>query len=95
MLIPRFTIRRLFGITAVCGIFFLIVSFAVRGHLWAASISVALAGLLVLLLVHALFFSMSWVTSLLVGVVQGMKAARSPFAQDTPPPQIIPPEDPE
>ncbi len=43
MLIPKFTIRRLLAITAVCAVISLVGTFAIRGQAWAIALIVTLA----------------------------------------------------
>ena len=91
MLIPRFTVRRLLAITAVCGCLCLIFSLGLQGHIWAAAISMTIVGLLLILTLHVAFFTVAWLISLLV-VRDSTRIARSPFSEHQLPPQVIPEE---
>ena len=93
MLIPRFTVRRLLVITAVCGCCFLIFSLGLQGHYWAAAILTVVVSFLLILLLHVGLFAVAWVISLLV-VREASQVVRSPFSEHRQPPQVIP-EDPE
>lgn len=95
MLIPQYSIRSLFIITAACGVVCLILSLAVAGHAWAISVSVAIGSLLLVLLLYAVFFLAVWLVAAVTARFRRKKVAISPFAQDSPPPQIIAPEEPE
>ncbi len=95
MFLPRFTIRRLLQIMVVCGLLFLVASYAVRGAEWAAGVTIAVGSTLAALLVYAVFFCIAWWISLVVDSYQPRPKHKSPFAQGSPPPQLIRPEDPE
>lgn len=66
MLAPQFSLRSLLALVSVAGIFFVIVSLAARGSLWAIAISLAVVSLAALLLLHAGAFFLLWLFSLLV-----------------------------
>lgn len=89
MLFPQFTTRRLLLIIGGCGVFFLIASLAVRGHLWATAVSLAVAALVLTLLLYALTFQVTFIFAQLVGALRPAAKPQSPFAYDTPPPQPI------
>jgi hypothetical protein len=95
MLIPQFSIRSLLILTAVCGVACLILSLAIAGQAWAISVSVAIGSLFLMLLLYAVFFLAVWLVVAITARFRRKKIAISPFAQDTPPPQIIAPEEPE
>jgi hypothetical protein len=59
--IPQFTIRWLLGLMTVCGVIFSIVALAMRGHLWALGISVALGTLVLFMLIAACLFLIVWI----------------------------------
>jgi hypothetical protein len=92
MLIPRFTIRRLLLITALCGAFFLVVSLAIRGRVWAAAISVAVLAAAVSFCSFAVFFAAAWLVSRAGGLAARRREPASPFAQHSPPPRVVPEE---
>jgi uncharacterized membrane protein len=70
MLIPRFSIRWLLGLTAVCAAISLVLSFAARGAAWANGVWVGLVGSLVMLFaLHVVAFGAAWLISqIFVGV---------------------------
>ncbi|NLE37728.1 MAG: hypothetical protein GX621_06860 [Pirellulaceae bacterium] len=55
-LIPQYSIRWLLGLTTVCAVVFAIFGMAVRGHAWAICISVGLGTLVLMAMIHALFY---------------------------------------
>lgn len=94
MLIPRFSLLQLLVITTAAAVFCYVVAMATRNHLWAIAISLAVGSVLLALVIHALFFAFAWVLSLVGGLFTRQRVAASPFANATPPPQLItPPED--
>ena len=95
MLLPRFSIRWLLVLTTAFGVFFTILSIAVRGQAWAIAISVAIASLGVFMLIYAGVFVASWWISLAVEAYRPSRGPTNPFAEAKPPPQLISPEDPE
>ncbi len=81
VLIPQFSIRWLLGLTTVCAVIFSIIGAAVRGHYWTAGVSVAIVSLVVVFVVHALFFAL--VSVFTVGSsspMRPMSPGESPFA---------------
>jgi hypothetical protein len=95
MLIPRFTIRWLLLLTTVCGVFFLVVTLAVRGQAWAIAVSMAVACLAVCFLGYAVFFGLAFLVARVVAMLRPAPARDTPFSTAERPPQIIPPEDPD
>ncbi len=81
MLIPQFSIRWLLGVTAVCAVFFSIVGLGVRGHAWAAAVSIGIGSLVILAVVYALLFALVWAFSVtLSSLGRGRAGAgQSPF----------------
>jgi hypothetical protein len=61
--IPQYTIRWMLGMTSVWGVIFSIVALAMRGHIWALGISVAVGSLAVFMLACASLFAVVWVFS--------------------------------
>ncbi len=82
------------GLTASAAVYFLIVSFALRGRTWAIAVSVAIAVVLLTFLVYAVVFLVGWVFAIVEQEMRKPPEAQSPFASSAPPPQIIPPEGP-
>jgi hypothetical protein len=95
MLIPRFTIRWLLLVTTVCAFFFLVVACAVRGDAWAFAVSLSVVSLAVAFLVFGAFFGFAFLVTSVVGLLRPSSPRGTPFATAEPPPQIIPPEEPE
>ncbi len=94
MLIPRYSIRWMLGIMTVCGLFFLVVSLGIRGHVWAAAIAIAVAGLVLAIVVQAVFFVVAYWAAIVAESMFPKRHHRSPFASHTPPPQLLPPDEP-
>lgn len=110
MIIPRFTVRRLLLITAIAAVFFGIVSAALRGArdagsidverrvvnpaYAAAALSVGIASVGLLGATFSVFFLASWIAAQLASLGRPSSAPKSPFAQHTPAPQLLPPDEP-
>lgn len=86
MLVPQFSLRWLFAITALCAGVFSIVAFGVRGHRWAMGVTVAIVALVILMLVHAALFGIVWLFTSLAGRGRDKSGqpAGSPFAPTAP-----------
>lgn len=56
MLLPPFSLRRLFLFVTLSGLVCLVPAMAARGYLWAVAAAVALFGAIVLLAINALLF---------------------------------------
>jgi len=101
MLIPRYTVRRLLVITAICGVFFWILAIALnpnvelQNKVWAAAISIAVVSLAVAFACYGAFFGVAYILATLFGLVRQRPDGGTPFATAEPPPQIIPPQEPE
>ncbi len=63
MLIPRFTLRNLFAVTAGVAVAALITSWGGQGVAWAIGISAALVALLIIVAVHVALFAILWLYS--------------------------------
>jgi hypothetical protein len=91
MLIPQYSIRWLLALTTGCAAVFSVFGLAVRGSHWAQGVSIAIAALMVVLLIHAFFFTVVWLVSVATGsFFRGLAGAgRSPFAYGptAPPPK--------
>ncbi|MCH2130148.1 MAG: hypothetical protein MK179_13450 [Pirellulaceae bacterium] len=92
MLIPRFTIRRLIALTAACGLFFFVVSCAVQGSIWAIAVSASISLLVFCFFLFGLLFAVAVCATFFVQLFRAPRQTESPFAKDSPPPQIIPGE---
>ena len=95
MLIPRFTIRSLFRLITLCAAFFWFLAHAVRGQPWAAAVSIALGALIVVFVCYAVVFGLAFALAARFGSGGQSAASGSPFASDRPPPQFVPPTDPD
>jgi amino acid transporter len=95
MLIPRYSIRWMLGIMTLCGLFFLVVSLGVRGHVWAAAIAIAVAALVLAILVQAVFFVVAYWAAVVAEKLFPKRPQRSPFASHAPPPQLLRPDEPQ
>ncbi len=84
MLIPQYTIRWLLGVMTVCAGLFSIVALGVRGVVWAAAVSIGLASLVVLMLLYALLFAVTWGIAAAVPRLAAPRAGRSPFRPQSP-----------
>jgi hypothetical protein len=56
MLAPQFSLRRLLALVTFSGFVCLVVAAAVKGHMWAVAVVIALSGLVVTIFVHGLLF---------------------------------------
>jgi hypothetical protein len=94
MIIPRFSLRWLLGVTTLCALLAYVLAQAIRGQAWGIAISVTVGALLFTSLVHAVVFLLAWgIASAGTGIRR--TRATSPFATHVAPPQILPPVDPE
>lgn len=101
MLIPKISLRQiLLAVTALC-FFFPILSFAVRGHLWAIAIAIAVGTAIVMVVLYEAFYAFAWLLTLGSSMIRWMVGKpdarlQSPFAGDRLPPVLVsPPPDPE
>lgn len=62
MLLPRFTIRTILGITTICAVFCLVLALAARGQQWAVGVSIGVLSIVVTAAVHATLY---WLVRLL------------------------------
>lgn len=93
MLVPQFSIRWLFAITALCAGVFSVVALGVRGQRWAIGVTVAIASLVILMLAHAVLFGVIWLFASLTGRGRDKddETAGSPFAPPAPTSGGLPP----
>ncbi|HZL88085.1 MAG TPA: hypothetical protein VFB96_06880 [Pirellulaceae bacterium] len=94
MLIPRFSIRALLVVTALCALFSLVIAGAVRGQPWAIGVTAGIASLGTLLVFHPLAFALARYFARLRRRMTPLPAGTSPFATAGPPRQILPPSQP-
>jgi hypothetical protein len=94
MLIPRFSIRALFVVMALCALFSLVIASAVRGQPWAIGATAGVASLATMLVFHPLAFAIARYFARLRRRVTSPPGGTSPFATAGPPRQILPPSPP-
>jgi len=70
---------------------FFVLPFAVRREAWALAITITFVSALSVALAFAALYVVAWLVGL---VVSGVRGSDSPFAEHSPPPQIIEPEEP-
>jgi hypothetical protein len=95
MLIPRFTIRWLLSLTTVAAVFSLVVHLALQGRAWAIAVSVTAASLALAFFLYAVFFAVAYLAASFQGLFRGRPTDGSPFATAEPPPQLVPPQEPD
>jgi hypothetical protein len=96
MLIPRFSIRSLLLATVVVAIYCLCLTLAINGHLWALGFLAVLNAAIGLLVLHVLVFLVTLPIAWVWGSIQEQQQRpTSPFATHQPPPQLVPPQEPE
>ena len=83
MLIPRFSLRWLLGLTTLCAGVSLVLASAVRGEVWALGVSAAIAGLVLVALLHVGTFFVAWLVALFERATFSRDELEgvSPFAQ--------------
>lgn len=94
MLVPQFSIRQLLVVMTALSVCSLCASLALRGHVWAVAVVIAGLTLVLVFLLYGVCFFAAWCVSLFRSRTSQPELPHSPFAQDTLPPQIIPPEEP-
>jgi hypothetical protein len=95
MLIPRFTIRWLLALMTVASVFFLVVSLAVQGKTWAIALSITVASLGAAFLMYAVFFGLAYAMASTGSAFRQSPVVGTPFATAEPPPQLVPPQEPD
>jgi ABC-type Na+ efflux pump permease subunit len=95
MWIPRLSLKStLVGFTAL-GLYFSLITLAVQGNNAALAVSVAIGSLALTVFVYAMFFLAALLLAGMLGISRRKPATSSPFATEVPPPQIIPPFEPD
>jgi hypothetical protein len=93
MLIPRFTLRWLLGLTTFCAGVSLVLSYAVRGNAWAIGASAGLWSLVIVGLLYVAAFLAAWLMAQAMTALRSSlpgaaaSAGESPFAVPISPPQ--------
>jgi|GEM_PF-5613708 len=67
MIFPRYSLRVILLVTALCAVLSLIVSLGVQGKPWAAGMSIGLLALVVTLALGGLAFALIWAFTTLLG----------------------------
>jgi uncharacterized oligopeptide transporter (OPT) family protein len=92
MLIPRYSLRWMLGVTACCALISTVLSFALRGQPWALGLSLALGVLIGCFLVYGVVFVVAYQLANLLRVSRRAPLTGSPFASENqPPPQVVVP----
>jgi len=81
MLIPRFSIRWLLGLTTLSAGVSMILSYAIRGEAWALGVLTGLGSLMLLAVLYAVAFSTAWLAWRTMGVIHQESPGHSPFAK--------------
>jgi hypothetical protein len=87
MLIPRFTIRWLLGLTTFSAGVSFVLSYAVRGHAWAIGMAAGLWSLIIVALFYVAAFLAAWlIAQVLTAIGDAARggAGSSPFAPTKP-----------
>ncbi|HTN76308.1 MAG TPA: hypothetical protein VL096_13715 [Pirellulaceae bacterium] len=95
MLIPKFSFRTLLLVMLANAGLCLLISLAIRGQSWAIACCAAIGGLVLVFGLYVVVFLLSAPIALLSTALQRMPEPASPFATGAPPPQIMPPREPE
>jgi flagellar motor component MotA len=95
MILPRFTIRFFLGLMTAIGVLSVVISFATRGHFWAMAVCAALVCLMLIFALHFATFMVTFPVALIDATLRAQKQPTTPFATSQPPPQIMPPQEPE
>ena len=92
MILPKVTLRRVFLLTALAGVFFAIGRYAFLGTPWALAISVAAVSAILIIAVHAVLFYLTSIVALTFTAAR--PKPESPFAETRQPPTLASPNDP-
>lgn len=85
----QFTIRGMLIATGVLAIICWTLASAIRGQSWAIAILLGLVALLIWVIGQVMLFAVGALSSAIFGATQ-RKTLSSPFANETPAPQILP-----
>lgn len=82
MLIPRYSIRWLLGLTTFAAVVSLVLASAVRGRAWAIGVSAGLWSLVVVFIAYVAAFSAAWLVAQVIAAMQQRPhgGGGSPFA---------------
>lgn len=97
MLLPKFSLRQYFAVVTAISVISLVVVYAARGHDWAFSLLVSLGTLATTFVVLAVLYVAAAPIAAINNSLRSHaeRQPTTPFATQLPPPQIIPPPDPE
>lgn len=93
MILPKFTIRLLLLLVPVIAGFSIVLKYAIDEQAWAIGVAMGLGSLVCIFLIYALAFEFAMSTTLFAG--RERQEPTTPFATSEPPPQILPPPEPE
>jgi hypothetical protein len=93
MLIPRFSIRWLLGLTALAAVFLVIIRFAIASNVWALAVSVAVLTAAMLFVIYSVAFAFAMTLTRMVHVIRPAPKPESPFVSQGLPPQVIAPRE--
>jgi hypothetical protein len=90
MILPRYSLRVILVVTALCAVISLVVSQGLRGKPWAAAMSMGLLAVVATLVLGALAFGLIWAVTVLLAKVTSsddpLRAARETDASRAKPP---------
>lgn len=91
MLIPRFSIRWLLGLTTFSAGVSLVLAYAVRGQPWAIGMVASLWAVVIIAVFYAAAFLLAWLLNqcLAATLSKGRTAGHSPFAAPGPAPSAF------
>lgn len=92
MFAPQFSLRKLLLLIFACCLFTSLGSVAMRGELWPIPFLVVGVASAVAFILYAVVFLIAWIFSTLLKDLYWKDESQSPFAQDRPAPQILPPD---
>ena len=95
MLLPKFSIRLLLVTMAALGVLSIAFKYALDGHAWAIASFMALGMLVVMFALYSAAFLIGLAFGAVDAAIRPVPRPTTPFATNQPPPQILPPPDPE
>lgn len=95
MLLPKFSIRLLLAAMAAIGVLSIAFKYALDGRAWAISSFMALGMLGLMFAFYSAAFLIGSVFGAIDSAIRPGPRPTTPFATNQPPPQILPPPEPE
>ncbi len=95
MLLPKFSIRLLLAIMTALGVLSIAFKYALDGQAWAIASFLALGMLAVIFALYGGAFLIGATFGAIDSAIRPAPLPTTPFATNQPPPQILPPPDPE